>query len=107
MLQSRAKTSADEYRQLEESTQELHERIEAADSEKRELFRSKRELESAYEADRTATLNFQKEAKVKEEEMAETIRRLKDTNAQRVQGEDGGRPDTTRRGMFSRARNRC
>ncbi|KAF2152614.1 hypothetical protein K461DRAFT_321594 [Myriangium duriaei CBS 260.36] len=103
LLQARAADSADEHRKLEETTQELTERLEELENEKRDSLRSKRELEAIYESDRAVSLKFREEAQAKEEELVDTIQRLKDSLAQREfrpGTEESKKPDLSRTASF-------
>ncbi|GAM85751.1 hypothetical protein ANO11243_037590 [Dothideomycetidae sp. 11243] len=106
LLKARAEDWANEHRKLEEHTQELTERLEELENEKRDSLRSKRELEAVYESDRLASLKSKEEAQAREEELTATIQRLKDSLSQRefrTGTDEGKRPDISRTASFRSA----
>jgi hypothetical protein len=90
VLHARLDEALHEQAKLEERTHEEEERVEGLENEKRELTRQQRELESIYEAERVQTMKEKEAAQNKEEELQDTIQRLKETMAMKnVQNSDG------------------
>ncbi|KOS21441.1 hypothetical protein ESCO_005055 [Escovopsis weberi] len=83
VLQSKLDDAVKESHKLEEKVHEHDELIETLKNEKREAVRQIREMESIYEAERSAILKEKEEMANKEEEMQTVIQRLKDSLAQR------------------------
>lgn len=83
ILQSRLDDATREQAKLEEKVHENEEQIEALKNEKREISRQMREMESIYEAERSAMMKEKDEMANREEEMQTVIQRLKDSLAQR------------------------
>ncbi|KAK3953768.1 hypothetical protein QBC32DRAFT_110888 [Pseudoneurospora amorphoporcata] len=83
ILQSRLDDATREQAKLEEKVHEDEEQIEALKNEKREISRQMREMESIYEAERSAMMKEKDEMANREEEMQTVIQRLKDSLAQR------------------------
>ncbi|KAK1778934.1 hypothetical protein QBC45DRAFT_148446 [Copromyces sp. CBS 386.78] len=83
ILQSRLDDATREQAKLEEKVHENEELIEALKNEKREISRQMREMESIYEAERSAMMKEKDEMANREEEMQTVIQRLKDSLAQR------------------------
>ncbi|KAK3352008.1 hypothetical protein B0H65DRAFT_142641 [Neurospora tetraspora] len=83
VLQSRLDDATREQAKLEEKVHENEEQIEALKNEKREISRQMREMESIYEAERSAMMKEKDEMANREEEMQTVIQRLKDSLAQR------------------------
>ncbi|ORY07534.1 hypothetical protein BCR34DRAFT_19042 [Clohesyomyces aquaticus] len=101
VLNSRLDDALKEQAQLEERAHEEEEKVEALENEKRELTRQQRELESIYEAERAQTMKEKEDAQNKEEEMHETIQRLKETMAMKnVQSSDGEEGHLSRTSSF-------
>jgi hypothetical protein len=82
-----------EQARLEERVHEEEEKVESLENEKRELTRQHRELEGIYEAERAQTMREKDEWNAREEELQETIQRLKETMAMKngpaSDGEEG------------------
>lgn len=97
VLQSKLDDTTKEAAKLEEKVHENEEHIESLQNEKREATRQIREMESIYEAERSSILKEKEEMGNREEEMQTVIQRLKDSLAQRNNGDDDGRP--SRQGM--------
>lgn len=70
-----------EQARLEERAHEEEEKAESLENEKRELMRQHRELEAIYEAERAQTMKEKEDTQTREEELHETIQRLKETMA--------------------------
>ena len=87
-----------ESAKLEEKVHEQEEQVETLKNEKREVTRQIREMESIYEAERSSILKEKEEMANREEEMQAVIQRLKDSLAQRNNGDDEGRP--SRQGKY-------
>ncbi|PNS21680.1 hypothetical protein CAC42_1534 [Sphaceloma murrayae] len=103
LLETRLESATTDQGRLEETVQELHERIEELDNEKRESLRSRRELEAIYESDRAASVKFREEAQAREDELLETIQRLKDGLSQkepRPLPEEDRKPGISRTSSF-------
>lgn len=81
VLNARLDESLKEQSRLEEHAHEEEEKVEALENEKRELIRQHRELEGIYEAERAQTMKEKDEFQSKEEELQQTIQRLKETLA--------------------------
>ncbi|CAH0014727.1 unnamed protein product [Clonostachys rhizophaga] len=92
VLQSKLDDTTKEAAKLEEKVHENEEHIESLQNEKREATRQIREMESIYEAERSSILKEKEEMGNREEEMQTVIQRLKDSLAQRNNGDDDGRP---------------
>jgi hypothetical protein len=93
VLNARLDDALKEQSKLEERAHEEEERVEMLENEKRELTRQHRELQGIYEAERAQTMKEKEAAQQREEEMQETIQRLKETmamkNMQSSDGEEG------------------
>ncbi|KAF2477829.1 uncharacterized protein BDR25DRAFT_338564 [Lindgomyces ingoldianus] len=101
VLNSRLDDALKEQAQLEERAHEEEEKVEVLENEKRELTRQQREFEGIYEAERAQTMKDKEEAQAKEEEMQETIQRLKETMAMKnVQNSDGEEGHLSRTSSF-------
>ncbi|KAK3378122.1 hypothetical protein B0H63DRAFT_237206 [Podospora didyma] len=83
VLQSKLDEALKEQADLEEKVHESEEQIESLTNEKREGARQMREMESIYEAERSAMMREKDEMANREEEMQAVIQRLKDSLAQR------------------------
>ena len=81
VLTSRLDEAHTEQAKLEERAHEEEEKVETLENEKRELTRQQRELEGIYEAERAQAMREKEETAAKEEELQETIQRLKETMA--------------------------
>ncbi|KAH0492302.1 hypothetical protein TgHK011_007261 [Trichoderma gracile] len=92
VLQSKLDDAVKESAKLEEKVHEHDELIETLRNEKREAGRKIREMETIYEAERSAILKEKEEMANKEEEMQMVIARLKESLAQKLSLEDDPRP---------------
>ncbi|PHH87221.1 hypothetical protein CDD83_9153 [Cordyceps sp. RAO-2017] len=93
VLQSKLDDAVKESAKLEEKAHEYEEQMEVLHNDKREATRQIREMETIYEAERSAILKEKEELANKEEEMQTVIQRLKDSLAQRNNvADDDGRP---------------
>ncbi|KAK3724373.1 hypothetical protein LTR37_000997 [Vermiconidia calcicola] len=97
VLQIKLDDALKEQGMLEESVQEHTERIEELENEKRETVRSRREMEQIFESERAATLKEKEESAAREEEMQNTLQRMKTREMRHSIGMDdgeriGGRP---------------
>lgn len=92
VLQSKLDDAVKESAKLEEKVHEHDELIETLRNEKREAGRKIREMETIYEAERSAILKEKEEMSTKEEEMQMVIGRLKESLAQKLSLEDDPRP---------------
>lgn len=92
VLQSKLDDNVKESAKLEEKVHEQEEQIDTLNNEKREATRQIREMESIYESERSRILKEKEEMSNREEEMQRVIQRLKDSLAQRNNGDDEGRP---------------
>jgi len=88
VLQSKLDDAHKEQAKLEEKVHESEEQIESLTNEKREAARQMREMETIYEAERSAMMKEKDEMANREEEMQTVIQRLKDSLAQRNLDED-------------------
>lgn len=88
VLQSRLDETLKEQGKLEDRIHESEEKLEALEYEKRDAARSKREMESIYEAERSSMNREREEMANREEELHAIIARLKDNLNQR-NGENG------------------
>jgi DNA repair exonuclease SbcCD ATPase subunit len=88
VLQSKLDDALKEQAKLEEKVHESEEQIESLTNEKREASRQMREMETIYEAERSAMMKEKDEMGNREEEMQTVIQRLKDSLAQRNLDED-------------------
>lgn len=90
VLNARLDDALQEQSKLEERAHEEEEKVEALQNEKRELTRQHRELEGIYEAERAQTMKDKEATQTREDELQETIQRLKETMATKnVQSSDG------------------
>lgn len=95
VLNARLDEALKEQAKLEERAHEEEEKVEGLDNEKRELIRQRRELEGIYEAERAQAMKEKEETQAREDELQETIQRLKETMAMKSgphppsDGEDG------------------
>ncbi|KAF1809411.1 hypothetical protein P152DRAFT_163726 [Eremomyces bilateralis CBS 781.70] len=98
VLQARLDESIRDQSKLEERAHEEEERNEGLENDRKELVRQRRELDSIYEAERASMMKEKEEAQSKEDEMHETIQRLKDALSQRdlkPPTDEGGRISRT------------
>lgn len=99
MMQVKLDDAVKEQGRLEENVHEHMERLEEIENEKKDSNKSRRELEAIYESERAAAMKEKEEAQGREEELMDTVRRLKESIAQRdLRGTpDGdGRPSLSR-----------
>ncbi|KAL2118624.1 hypothetical protein VTJ04DRAFT_8284 [Mycothermus thermophilus] len=96
VLQSKLDDALKEQSRLEEKVHESEEQIEALTNEKRDAARQIREMETIYEAERSAMLKEKEEMVNREEEMQAVIQRLKDTLAQRNNNNSNNNNDEDR-----------
>ncbi|KAL1311068.1 hypothetical protein AAFC00_001277 [Neodothiora populina] len=100
-LQARLDDATKEQSKLEESVHEQQERMEELENEKKESVRKRREIENIYETESAAAIKEREEAQAREEELRNTVQRLKETLAQKDQRvEEEKRPDTSRSSSF-------
>ncbi|GAO14302.1 uncharacterized protein UV8b_07460 [Ustilaginoidea virens] len=88
VLQSKLDEALKDSAKWEERLHESEEQLETLRNEKREATRQIREMETIYEAERSAILKEKEELANKEEEMQTVIQRLKDSLAQRNNPDD-------------------
>lgn len=103
ILQTRLDDARNDQTKLEENVHDLNERNDGLENEKRDMIRQKRELENIYETDRSAGVKEREQAHAREEELIDTIQRLKETIAQRelrAGVEDERRPSLSRNCRF-------
>lgn len=81
VLNARLDDALAEQAKLEERAHEEEEKVESLENTKRELTRQHRELEGIYEAERAQVMKEKEETLARQEEMQETIQRLKETMA--------------------------
>lgn len=97
VLQARLDEANKEHNTLEESVHEHQERLEELENEKKESVRARRELEAIYEAERAQAMKDKDESHGREDDLRETIQRLKETIAQKdLRGEDERRQSISR-----------
>lgn len=105
VLQSKLDEALKDAAKWEERLHEHEEQLEALRLEKKDATRQIREMETIYEAERSAILKEKEELANREEEMQTVIQRLKDSLAQRNnddeprQSRSGTTPRSTRRLM--------
>lgn len=92
MLQSKLDEALKDASKWEEKLHESDEQLESLRNEKREATRQIREMETIYEAERSAILKEKEELANREEEMQTVIQRLKDSLAQRNNSDEDNRP---------------
>lgn len=100
LLQAKLDESQKEQGMLEDSVHESLERIEELENARKESIRARREMEQIYESERAASMKEKEEAAIREEEMRNTVQRMKETLAQR---EMRAGLDDERRPMVSRS----
>lgn len=83
VLQSRLDDALKEQGKLEDRLHESEEKLEILEYEKRDAARSKREMESIYEAERSSMNREREEMANREEELQTIIARMKDNLSQR------------------------
>jgi hypothetical protein len=81
VLNARLDDALTEQAKLEERAHEEEEKVESLENAKRELTRQHRELEGIYEAERAQVMKEKEDTQTREEEMQDTIQRLKETMA--------------------------
>jgi DNA repair exonuclease SbcCD ATPase subunit len=81
VLNARLDDAMQEQAKLEERAHEEEEKVETLENVKRELTRQHRELEAIYEAERVQSMKDKEDTQTREEELHETIQRLKETMA--------------------------
>ncbi|CAK7207276.1 hypothetical protein SEUCBS139899_010086 [Sporothrix eucalyptigena] len=91
VLQARLDEAIKEHSKLEERAHEYDEQTETLKNEKREMARQIQQMETIYEAERSAMTREKEDMSNREEEMQRVIQRLKDSLAQR-NTDDEGRP---------------
>lgn len=88
VLNARLDEALAEQAKLEERAHEEEEKVESLENVKREITRQHRELEGIYEAERVQAMKEKEQTQTREEELQETIQRLKETMASKnVQSE--------------------
>lgn len=93
VLQVRLDETSREQARLEEKCHEYEEQLESLQNERREAARQMREMESIYEAERSAMTKEKEDMANREEEMQTIIQRLKDSLSQKnSHGDDDLRP---------------
>ncbi|KAG9561934.1 hypothetical protein KCU71_g7922, partial [Aureobasidium melanogenum] len=101
VVQARFDEINKEHNNLEESVHEQEERLEQLENEKKESVRQRREFEAIYEAERAQSMKEREELQVREEELRDTIQRLKETMAQKeMRSEDERRQSISRASSF-------
>jgi chromosome segregation ATPase len=79
VLNARLDEALQEQAKLEERAHEEEEKVESLENVRRELTRQHRELEGIYEAERVQAMKEKETTQTREEELHETIQRLKET----------------------------
>ncbi|UPX09486.1 uncharacterized protein EKO05_0000175 [Ascochyta rabiei] len=101
VLNARLDDAHAEQSKLEERAHEEEEKVESLENEKREITRQHRELEGIYEAERAQAMKEKESTQTREEELQQTIQRLKETMATKnVQGVDDGEAPLSRASSF-------
>ena len=83
VLQSKLDEALGDHDRLQETSQEYLNRVEGLEREKQEGARKYRDLESAFENDKVASMKAQEAASAREQELTDTVQRLKETMASR------------------------
>lgn len=83
VLQSRLDDALDDHTKLEESAQENVNRIEVLERERHDSMRKYRDLETAFEHDKVASMREKEEAMHREQELTDTVQRLKESLSNR------------------------
>ena len=83
VIQARLDESHIEQGKLEDKAHEDEERLEGLMNDNRELTKQKRELESIYEAERASWMREKDEASVREEDLQQSLQRVKENMATR------------------------
>lgn len=83
VLQTKLDEALGDHAKVEEASQGRSDKIEILEKEKQDAARRHRDLQSAFEADKAASVREKEEASLREEELTEVIQRLKDSLAQR------------------------
>jgi DNA repair exonuclease SbcCD ATPase subunit len=78
VLNARLDEALAEQAKLEERAHEEEEKVESLENVKREITRQHRELEGIYEAERVQAMKEKEETQSREEDLQETIQRLKE-----------------------------
>ncbi|KAF1350271.1 hypothetical protein EJ07DRAFT_37467, partial [Lizonia empirigonia] len=101
VLNARLDNAHAEQSKLEERAHEEEEKVESLENEKREMTRQHRELEGIYEAERAQAMKEKETTQAREEELQETIQRLKETMATKnVPGVEDGEAPLSRASSF-------
>ncbi|KAI5206310.1 hypothetical protein AUEXF2481DRAFT_175029 [Aureobasidium subglaciale EXF-2481] len=101
VMQARLDDANKEHSSTEDSMHEQTERLEELENEKKESIRQRREFEAIYEAERAQSMKEKEELQVREEELRDTIQRLKETMAQKeMRGEDERRQSISRASSY-------
>lgn len=88
VLNARLDEALKEQATLEERAHEEEEKVESLENVKREITRQHRELEGIYEAERVQAMKEKEETQSREEDLRETIQRLKESlSSKHVQSE--------------------
>ncbi|KAF1916145.1 hypothetical protein BDU57DRAFT_556414 [Ampelomyces quisqualis] len=89
VLNARLDEALLEQAKLEERAHEEEEKVESLENVKREITRQHRELEGIYEAERAQAMKEKEETLTREEELQETIQRLKEAMASKNGSSEG------------------
>ncbi|KAF2853957.1 hypothetical protein T440DRAFT_389491 [Plenodomus tracheiphilus IPT5] len=101
VLNARLDESLAEQAKLEERAHEEEEKVESLENVKRELTRQHRELEGIYEAEHTQAMKEKEETQAREDELQNTIQRLKETMATKnVHVSEDDEPQVSRASSF-------
>jgi chromosome segregation ATPase len=100
VLNARLDEALQEQAKLEERAHEEEEKVESLENVKREITRQHRELEGIYEAERVQAMKDKEETQTREEELHETIQRLKEAMASKS-GQSEGEDDHVSRACKS------
>jgi Rad3-related DNA helicase len=96
VLNARLNEALTEQAKLEERAHEEEEKVESLENVKREITRQHRELEGIYEAERAAAMKDKEATQTREEELQETIQRLKEAMSSKSGQPDSDENDVSR-----------
>ena len=99
MMQTRLDESVQEQGKLEENVHEYEGKINDLEDEKVRLNRQKREVENMLDSERTAMVQDKAEQKAREDELANTIKRLKMQRDSRTSSDENREPAATRKSV--------
>ena len=83
VLQARLDDALNDHTKMEESSHETITRLEQLEHERQESSKRYRDLETAFENDKVSSMREKEEAMLREQELTDTVQRLKDTISNR------------------------